>query len=591
MPISDDSQRAPFGSHPVPDLPDTRNRLNGARRQMALARAAGAPLAETEVPSLLSDRINYLVDEAPFYEINNAPPNQPVQWIITREGQPPVPYSDPAQRTDASGHWSGSGGAWTVEQTGFYTIAVQVGDWTARTCLTVIDGFGPAPGKSLADLIGITHVAGDYRFAGPGTPFGDVSFLVEGAQQILNLGARRGFFYLTPQYKTSDYAFDDCGPGPINALIDLASSPPYRQLFEQPFDQFVLTTYTFANWAWILDRAQGGRSVSFVAEAEATEIADLVAYLAGEYPDKKFIIKNWEGDWQLQENYDINSVPTPERIEEFIEWMQTRQAAVVQGRARGQVADSIQHSIEFNLLSHSVRDMPGVLHDVVRQVQSDLVSYSSWETSSQFDTRRQKDAIAFIERVPAIGGRKVLIAEFGVPNSPPDPNAAAHTGALLQAFLDIGVNAFFWEIFNNAVPVGLIGPDFQHFDAWFALRQALGGRNGATVVPDPALTNVPPVMDPGQPVSVSVTFTNTGAPWYQSVGYEVDLVGPGETVQGEQAWLSRDVPSSSQATFTFDFTAPAEPGGYRFQLGQHGIELFGDAVWFEVRGQPQSDSG
>src|SRR5713101_3925297 len=84
MPISMDSQRPPFGSHPVPDLPNIRKRLMQARRQMALARAAGAPLAETEVPSLSSDRINYLVDEAPFYEINNAPPNQPIQWIITR---------------------------------------------------------------------------------------------------------------------------------------------------------------------------------------------------------------------------------------------------------------------------------------------------------------------------------------------------------------------------------------------------------------------------------------------------------------------------------------------------------------------------
>lgn len=570
-----------FGSHPVPNLPEVRKGLMRARSQMAVATAAQAP--SPGVPSVSSDRINYLVGETPFYEITGAPPDQQVQWIIARQGQPPVRFADPSQRTDASGHWSGFGGAWTADLTGFFTITAQVGDGSARVCFTVIDGFGPASGKTLVDLIGVTHVGGSYRFAGAGTPFGDVPFTVEGAQQILGLGARRAFFYLTPQYKTSDYTFDDFGPGPINALTRLADSPPYRKLFEQALEQIVLTAYTFANWGWILDRSQGGHGVAFNPETETAEIADLVAYLAGKYPDKKFILKNWEGDWQLQENFDINSVPPPERINEFIQWMQARQAGVVQGRVRGRVGGSIQHAIEFNLLSHSVQDMPGVLHDIVPQVASDLVAYSAWQTSNQFDTRRMKDAIAFIERAPGIAGRKVLIAEFGVPNTPPDPAAEPHSDALLQAFLEMGVNAFFWEIFNNGVPTGLIGPDFQHFDPWFALRQALGRRNAASLVNDPALTSVPGAMDPGQNMPVKVSFTNTGDPWYRSVGYELELVRPDGVGLGDRAWLSEDVVRGDQATFAFDFTAPEQPGSYWFQLAQHGIELFGDVVPFEVR--------
>ena len=276
---------------------------------MAAARAAGAVLAELGAPLLSSDRINYLVGERPFYEINRAPPDQPVRWIVVRDDQPPVSFADPAQRTDSSGNWSGLGGVWTAELIGFYTITAQVADWSARTCFTVVGGFGPAPGKTAADLIGVVHVGGDYRFAGPGTPLGDAPFLVEGAQQILNLGARRGFFYLTPQYKISDYRFDDFGPSPITTLIELAQSAPYQKLFALPFEQFVLTTYTFANWNWVLDRAQGGQSVPFVREAETAEIAELAAYLAGQYPDRNFVIKNWEGDWQLQENFDIDAVP------------------------------------------------------------------------------------------------------------------------------------------------------------------------------------------------------------------------------------------------------------------------------------------
>ena len=579
----DTTNRQPrsFGSHPVPDLPQVRQGLAQARAEMASAMAAGGLVAQTVTPGLTSDRINYLVGEAPFYQIAGAPANQPVQWIITRSGNAPVYYSDPSQRTDAAGNWSGSGGAWTAALTGFYTITAQVGAWSARTCFTVIPAF-PSPSQTIPDLVGITHVGGTYRFAGPRTPFGSVPFLIEGAQQILNTGARRAFFYLTPQYKTSDYTFDNFGPGPISALRDLAQSPPFQTLLAQALDEIVFTAYTFSNWAWIQDRAQGGHSVPFSPQAESAELADLVTYLAQTYPGKQFILKNWEGDWQLQESFDVNAVPTPAQIAEFVTWMQARQAGVVQGRARAGGAASVRHAIEFNLLSHSVRDQPGMLHDVIPQVPSDLVSYSAWETSNQFDTRRMQDAIAFIQGAPGVPGRTVLIGEFGVEHNPPDPNAYVHARSLLQAFQNMSVHAFFWEIFDNGVPVGLIGPNFEHFDAWFALRQALGARNAAAVVHDPSLTNVPPVMNPGQTLPLRVTFTNTGQPWYQSVAYELDLVGPGNALLGEQAWLPRDVPNGAQVTLTFNFTAPSTPGAFRLQLAQHGIELFGEAVSFQV---------
>jgi hypothetical protein len=170
-----------------------------------------------------------------------------------------------------------------------------------------------------------------------------------------------------------------------------------------------------------------------------------------------------------------------------------------------------------------------------------------------------------------------------VANSPDDPNAGTRMDALLQAFVEMGVPAFIWEIYNNNAPFGLIGPDFRHFGAWFALRRALGGHNEAAVIQDPSLTNVPESMAQGQKSHLKVSFTNTGQPWYQSVGYELELMGPGGTNLGEQAWLPADVPGSGRVTFEFDFTAPMQPGSYQFQMVQHGIELFGDAISFDVR--------
>ena len=146
----------------------------------------------------------------------------------------------------------------------------------------------------------------------------------------------------------------------------------------------------------------------------------------------------------------------------------------------------------------------------------------------------------------------------------------------------MGVHAFTWEIYNNGVPLGLIGPDFRHTDPWFVLRQALAAPNAAVVVQDPALTNIPGPLQPGQTVPVSLTFQNTGPTWYKSVGYEVELIGPDGGNLGDRVTLQNDVASAGQTTFRFDFTAPGQAGSYHFQMAQHGIELFGEIVPFQV---------
>jgi hypothetical protein len=350
-------------------------------------------------------------------------------------------------------------------------------------------------------------------------------------------------------------------------------------LFEQPFEQFVLTTYTFANWEWVVDWAGDGRSVPFRAEAETAEFAELVSYFAREYPGKQFVLKNWEGDWQLQGNFDLDGGVSPERLEDFIEWMRARQAGVVRGRA-GEAQVNVQHALEFNLLQRAVRNEVAVLRDVVPKVDSDLISYSSWETSQSFDTRLMRDAIAFLEAMPANRGREVLIAEFGHVNQPADRAATDRVHALLRAFVDEGVNAFFWQIFNNGVPHGLINQRFERSDAWFALREALGVKNGAAI--DWDLTSVAERVPAGVVLSIKAAFINTGRPWYRAVGYQLELLGPNGVDLGEISWLPHDVPTFGRVTFEFELRAATTPGTYRLQMAERGIEVFGDPIAFNV---------
>src|SRR4051794_925055 len=143
------------GSHPVPDHPLVRRRLQEFR-----ARAAAAPIPTVAGRlSLTSDRINYLVGETPVYQIDQGPADQPVEWTINRAGQEPIAWSDPAQRTDALGRWTGEGGTWTRDLTGFYTIEAHVAGLDARTSFNVTDALpkSPEPRATAANLIGVVH--------------------------------------------------------------------------------------------------------------------------------------------------------------------------------------------------------------------------------------------------------------------------------------------------------------------------------------------------------------------------------------------------------------------------------------------------
>ena len=569
------------GSHPVPDIPTVRSALGQARSLLAPAAAAA--------PTFTTDRMNYDASqsEAPVYEINNAPHDQPILWTADWNGKRVSTNQSYGYKTDGLGHWGGEGNPWQPEDAGFWRVQITVPDpsgdaFTAVQCFTVINGF-PASGSTAADHLGVTHVGGNYRFAGPGSLLGNgaVSSLVEGAQQILNLGARRAFCYLTFQYKDSDYKGDDFGPGPINNLTDLAKTPPFQQLFAQPLDTIVLTVYGFASKAWILDRAQGGQNVNLDPAAETKEIADLVAYLSQTYTGKKFIIKNWEGDWQLLEEYDPNGAVAQSRVDEFVRWMQARQDGVNEGLQNGSAAaDVIRHAIEVNLLDRARRDISSVLRDVAPRVPSGLISYSSWETSNAHDPRRMQDAIAYIQGSPGVGNRDVMIGEYGILNDPMDATATADLTAVANGAIAMGVSAFYWAIYNTGVAsFGLVGPDFAHYPAWYALRDLLGGsQNAAKVVNH----NVPAAMTPGKRVTINVTLSNPGITWYQSVGYYLGVMNADGTSPVAWAWIPFDVAKNGSVSFNADFTAPSLPGSYRFQMVQHGVEAFGDAIQFQI---------
>ncbi|MBU6415315.1 DUF4214 domain-containing protein, partial [Patescibacteria group bacterium] len=455
------------------------------------------------------------------------------------------------------------------------------------------NGIAPALDAMVWDgmrqTVSASHVAGDYRFA-------TGSFLLEGARYVQNMGSDSIFVYLTPRYKI-DYPGDDFGSP--RTLKELAMSKPYQELFKMPFRVFVITVFTFTNCDW---NPQMPFSAAR-ATAEANEVQELADYLMKTYrgTGKKFILKNWEGDWWLAGVFDpVKATEVSQAVvDSATAWWFARQTGVDRARAANPDSDvKVLHAIEFVLLP----PYGSVLSRIVPYVWSDMVAYSAWRTTTWPDRpigapeeirQRIMDDVWFIRSYPGVGERPLMISEYGFPEKYfSDSGKRAEVAA--RAFLEAGVeHAFFWEILDNECEknmgesgapgncpgFGLIRKDGTRAPAWYALRHILDVRNNAEFVGElPAGA----VMEAGKQYKVSLTFRNTGdIPWDAANGYRLGSWNPQDNFVWGQNRIElasgESVPPGGQKTFTFTITVPTAPGTYQFQwrMVQDGAEWFG----------------
>jgi len=287
------------------------------------------------------------------------------------------------------------------------------------TCVRQISPAQPEPAKGvkktcgLADILGVTHVAGKYYLT-------DKDFLNEGADQILALGSRviKVWFH-NPQ---RSYPFNSQWPD-MNSLVHIAQSPYFRKLFNKPFTTYIMMCLSTG-------RAAGYWRNGITEQQkldEQRQFYELTRHLLTTYKGtgKTFVLQHWEGDWLIRGNYDKNIDPTPAAVNAMIEWLNARQMGVNQARQEvGQQAAKVYHAAEVNRVVSSMKQgKPNVVNMVLPHTELDLVSYSAWDSTTEHSENPQvfREALDFISAnmpdSPGFGSRNVYVGEFGMPAS------------------------------------------------------------------------------------------------------------------------------------------------------------------------------
>ena len=280
--------------------------------------------------------------------------------------------------------------------------------------------------SDIKNRLGATHVAGKYFFT-------KEPFIIEGCKKLSEMGY--GVVKLWFKKNPSGYPYNsEWNIKKTITLKELAQHPYFASCFDMPFSTIALS----------ID-GEGINTTDETAVKEEKEFYELTKYLLEKYKDKNisFILHNWEGDWIMRGGTgdyarwsrkagslikavdgDRNTVMVPadstERINAMIKWFSARQNGV--NRARAEVTNSkckVYHAIEANKVMDCIDGIPGIVNSVLPQVETDMVSWSSYDGLTPDGLKLYK-GIEYIRQnlkpTPFMKGKRVVfLGEIGIP--------------------------------------------------------------------------------------------------------------------------------------------------------------------------------
>jgi len=279
-------------------------------------------------------------------------------------------------------------------------------------------GQSPEKKRALADVLGVTHVAGRYHLT-------DKDFLNEGADQILALRSRviKVWFYgKRHEHPDSVYPYNSDWPK-VESLAEGAQSPYFQKLFSKPFTTYILVVTALGRQ----DNYWRNGVTQEQKQDEQRQFYELTRFLLKTYKGtgKTFVLQHWEGDWMIRGSVDEKIDPSPMAIQGMIDWLNARQAGVNQARKEtGQDGVRMYHAAEVNRVVSSMRNGKiNVVNAVLPHTKLDLVSYSAWDSALEHYQKPQvlREALDFIAANMAdsndFGNKNVYLGEFGIPEN------------------------------------------------------------------------------------------------------------------------------------------------------------------------------
>lgn len=293
--------------------------------------------------------------------------------------------------------------------------------------------------------LGTTLVDGRYHLT-------DRPNLLEGADQMLALGTTVGKFWFEPHRAARDNPWNSQWPE-MRTLVDLASSPYWREVFARPFTALFLETHSPGERGWNKDHGPG-----YYARitAEWEELVDHLYAFHG-HRELTIVLQNWEGDWQLRGLGKLWDPPPPDwkvRCARYARRLAARQLGVTRARARAPAGARLRvaHAAEVNRVADGWKGLPTMTEHVLPLVELDLVSYSAYDGMADAATlRRAIDTIRrFARTTGPWGPGAVFLGEIGIPENVHPERIAERWDELLAACSLAGVLwVVQWQLYCN----------------------------------------------------------------------------------------------------------------------------------------------
>jgi len=288
----------------------------------------------------------------------------------------------------------------------------------------------------------IKRLLEDYNYVvgtqtvGPKYKFTNESMLVETAKQIKDMGSNLLKFSMHPRYCNENYGLTENKE--ITSLTRLAQlEPSVKEVLNMDFKFYHIWVYGFSQYS---PEPKGNKNdtsqIKFIggypdlyANALYDELYELTSYLLKEFNNsgKVFYLGNWEGDWHLRWDYDRTKPTDEATLEGMLKWAKIRQKAIDDAKRDTEYKNvNIYHYVEVNLVRRAIELGDKVVtNTIVKEVNPDYVSYSSYDATNPPKTEQELNAsltesLDYIESqlqpkkgLPA--GKRVWIGEYGSP--------------------------------------------------------------------------------------------------------------------------------------------------------------------------------